>query len=453
VTYRVSLHLLAALWNILLFLFSLSRQKKEPYYKPLGLFCFFTAIFNFSWGLGILYESLFWMRMTWLGMLMPIALFSLLNPLFKSAQPKFFTPLIWTVGWITAILGLSPWVIVSMDQYTPHIRATMGPLELPLRITLLILILGIMAAYVKYWASAPPEIQHRTKFILLGCLIYGGGAGLTCSITPLLGEQKYLEWTSFGSVIWTTLATWHVLTELQKQEEDLTALDKMKRNLINHITHEFRTPLNAIESAADILKDRGQKSDYVDMIQKNVDRLKALVNAFLDLAAIQNTKVKLNKEKLDLKELAKDTFSLIQASAEKAGVQFEITGPSVQVEGDKEKLQQVLINILSNAVKAAPQGEISIETSSDEEKVTLKVSDTGSGVLEGDLERIFSSFYQAQKSSLAGSGTAGKGSGLGLAIAKGWVEAHGGKIWAESEGPGKGTTVCFTLPKGTTLST
>ncbi|MCG3206400.1 MAG: Adaptive-response sensory-kinase SasA [Elusimicrobia bacterium] len=213
------------------------------------------------------------------------------------------------------------------------------------------------------------------------------------------------------------------------------------------LTHELKSPLVAIQGALEALlqqqttatPDKLKTINYLHMIERNAQRLEIFVNDLLKLAKIQNDEVPLTKTPINLTKLIQESIEFHQAIAEqkKLSIKFSTTDP-LFVELDPSRIQQVLSNILSNAIKFSDQGDIRVQLGKKGSVVICSISDKGIGILKSDLEKIFSRFFQGRHST--------KGSGIGLTIAKAWVEAHGGKIWAESEGEGKGTTVTFTLP-------
>jgi len=198
----------------------------------------------------------------------------------------------------------------------------------------------------------------------------------------------------------------------------------------------------------DILKDEvgDQKNisriqDYLAMVDKNAGTLEHFINELLDLAEIQQSKVHLVKRETDLSHLLRHGIDLIRPMAEQARVAIHLAAEKIEVVCDAERIQQVISNLLSNAIKAAPGSDVRVTVDKFEHEIQINVTDNGAGIRADHLPHIFSSFFHVDKKT-----TAVKGSGLGLAVAKGWVEAHGGKIWAESNGEGQGATVTFTLP-------
>ncbi|MCG3206401.1 MAG: Adaptive-response sensory-kinase SasA [Elusimicrobia bacterium] len=215
------------------------------------------------------------------------------------------------------------------------------------------------------------------------------------------------------------------------------------------LTHELKSPLAIIESAVDFLNnnpdvrdnDPGKLSAYLEMIQRNSSRLQLFVNDLLAAFDPQVKDVHLLCEQTDMTDLIKKTAIHHKPLADSKNIQFHFDLLSEAVIScDRTKIGQVLSNVLSNAIKFSKERSVYLSLKKDSSGLTVSVRDEGSGLSQQELPHIFNRFYQGMR------GQQAKGSGIGLTIAKLWVEAHGGKIWAESEGEGKGTTVTFTLP-------
>jgi len=211
-----------------------------------------------------------------------------------------------------------------------------------------------------------------------------------------------------------------------------------------HITHEFKSPLGAIQNAREIVEDELKKprpdgqiiEDYLGMIQRNSQRLEKFVVEILDFARIgEGYKPLMEIVPVDLAVLAREVVGLFPQLTER--VRFDNQEPIV-VHGSPEGLRLILTNLLSNAEKYAPSGPIRLEIKKETKHVEISVEDNGKGIDGDDLERIFDPFVQGKSSE--------KGSGLGLAIVKKWVHFHGGKIWAESKGLNLGAKFNVVLP-------
>lgn len=224
---------------------------------------------------------------------------------------------------------------------------------------------------------------------------------------------------------------------------------------ISHITHEFKTPLHAIQSAKTILEEEMAKKtpdparlrDYLQMIERNSGRLENFVVDILHYSKAEAPEPGQAKTRLNLTQLCMEVAAQFPEARRRIRIEGET---EIQVTAVEEGVRQIFLNLISNALKSAPAGEIRIHIKKNHGAAEVAVTDHGRGIAKENLSRIFSPFVQANKERADQ-----KGTGLGLAIAKRWVEAHGGRIWAESDGEGlpgggqgKGATFRFTLPVG-----
>jgi two-component system phosphate regulon sensor histidine kinase PhoR len=241
--------------------------------------------------------------------------------------------------------------------------------------------------------------------------------------------------------------------------QDLTRLRRLetvRRDFISNISHELRTPLASLKALTETLQG-GALSDeeagpwFLDRMNAEVDALAQMAQELLDLSRIESGQVELDLEQLEPRALLDSAADRMRMQAERAevGLRVECEDDVLRVLGDKARLEQVLVNLIHNAVKfTRPGGEVVLlaqnTSPSDGEvaavsAVRFGVKDTGVGIPADDLPRIFERFYRVDKS------RAGGGTGLGLSISRHVVEAHQGQIWAESI-EGKGSTFYFTVP-------
>lgn len=234
--------------------------------------------------------------------------------------------------------------------------------------------------------------------------------------------------------------------------EKLKEADMLQREFIHVAAHELRTPIQPIlgmaemiESALQEKRDASIKPEEIEMIARNARRLQKLSEDILDIARIESNSLTLHKSLFNLKDvltlLVEDCRKQIQMDGREVKVIYQQPNDDddIEVYADKERIMQVLGNLLSNALKFTKQGTITIcteQSNNDKSQLTVKVTDTGLGIDHALLLRLFTKF--ATKSD--------KGTGLGLYISKSIVEAHGGKMWAENNTDGKGATFTFTLP-------
>ena len=224
-----------------------------------------------------------------------------------------------------------------------------------------------------------------------------------------------------------------------------------KENTLAGLTHELKSPLAIIDGAIDFLQtttdtsrmDPAQLSDYLNMIQRNSSRLTLYVNDLLHAFKGQDQNFLLSKSRQDLNQLCQKTLESYRpmAADRNITIKLETTEPMLEILCDGERISQALSNLVSNAIKFSRGGNVGVVIKRKDKSIHISVQDDGMGITASDLPHIFDRFYQGSTGR-----TKSKGTGLGLTIAKMWVEAHGGKIWADSEGEGKGATVTFTLP-------
>ena len=233
--------------------------------------------------------------------------------------------------------------------------------------------------------------------------------------------------------------------------QDLTRirrLETVRRDFISNLSHELRTPLASLKALTETLQD-GALEDlpaarrFIDQIQIEVDALSQMVTELLELSRIESGRLSLDLQPVAPCDLLNSASKRMQLQAERAGLSLrvECTVDLPKVHIDSQRLEQVLVNLIHNAVKfTRAGGEIVLLAEPLDGSVRFGVRDTGIGIPEDEVSRIFERFYRVDKS------RAGSGTGLGLSIAKHIVEAHKGKIWAESR-EGQGSTFYFTIPQ------
>jgi signal transduction histidine kinase len=241
------------------------------------------------------------------------------------------------------------------------------------------------------------------------------------------------------------------ITEKKRYERRLKELDKMKSDFVSNVSHELRTPLTSIKGSVDNMLDglTGQLNEkqirYLARIKSNADRLSRLINDLLDLSRIEAGRVEVRAATLPLNALAGEVAEQLKPLAAEKLIQIEVpaSDPEVTVWADRDKVTQVLMNLIGNAIKFTPQNgkvTVAIEKNGDD-YMRISIADNGPGIVQEEANKIFAKFYQVDNIDRQKP----KGSGLGLAISKALVELHGGKIWVESA-VGRGSTFYFTLP-------
>jgi two-component system phosphate regulon sensor histidine kinase PhoR len=238
---------------------------------------------------------------------------------------------------------------------------------------------------------------------------------------------------------------WLVLEDVS----ELRRLQRIRAEFIDNLSHELRTPLTTISLLAETAaRDAEMASprlrDRISKIEVETGHLTQMVNELLDLSKIESGTAQLMLDDVDLVRLARATAERLRLFAERQGLRIELDLPDhvSPVRGDEDRLGQVLVNLLHNAVKFSPNGGVIVVGVRDEgDRVRVWVNDPGIGIPKADLTRIFERFYKVDRARVRGRG----GTGLGLSISRHVVESHGGQIWAESE-EGSGSMFIFTVP-------
>jgi signal transduction histidine kinase/GGDEF domain-containing protein len=241
--------------------------------------------------------------------------------------------------------------------------------------------------------------------------------------------------------------------ELERANKELRKIDEIKSEFVSVASHELRTPLAAIKNSVQLMisgktgEINENQAKFLSMAERNINRLTNILNDLLNLSRIESGKIDVKFEELDVRNPIEFVVSSLkpQADGKSVCLRTEMSQQLPSVYGDREKLEQILTNLLGNAIKFTPEGgEVVVSAqplNALERKLAISVRDTGIGIPKDQSEKIFEKFHQVE-GSLHRSVS---GTGLGLAITKGLVEANYGTIWVESE-VGKGSTFTFTLP-------
>jgi signal transduction histidine kinase len=265
------------------------------------------------------------------------------------------------------------------------------------------------------------EARHGSVYSVLGLATYSNS------------KATVLSYASIFETLWKQ-------TEMYEQ---LKTHDRMQKEFINIAAHELRNPIQPLVLSSESLKTSMPDEERVSIVIRNAKKLQTLANEILDITKIESKTLKLNKEIVDMNEIVvygmKDLLSHQSIAEGKVKLEYEPDNEDIFVEADKDRLGQVISNLLGNSIKFTEEGSISIfvRKFGDSDEVVVSIKDTGSGIDPEILPRLFSKF--ATKSDTGGTG-------LGLFISKSIIEAHGGRIWAENNRDGKGATFAFALP-------
>lgn len=250
---------------------------------------------------------------------------------------------------------------------------------------------------------------------------------------PFISEEGHLR----GIIV-----VFHDITEIRR-------LEKMRSEFVANVSHELKTPITSVKGFAETLlegaaDDPELRQSFLKIIYEESNRLHRLINDILHLSKIEQHLIDLEIEDVDVTNVIYDTVETLQEELTQKNIAISLPGQKqVVIEGEKDRIRQIVVNLVSNAIAYTPQhGKISVNLFEHDEQIDLIVSDTGIGIPKKDLPRIFERFYRVDKARTRHSG----GTGLGLAIVKHLVESHHGHIQVDSI-ENVGTTFIVTLPK------
>ena len=261
----------------------------------------------------------------------------------------------------------------------------------------------------------------------------------------------------------STVAVYTDISELKQRESELSKIvreletardhameaDRVKGRFLASMSHELRTPLNAILGYTELILDGiygdtpAKIKEVLERLQKNGRHLLGLINDVLDFSKIEAGRLHLSLSEYSMKDVIQTVLTSVEALAmeKKLALKLTVSDDLPKGKGDEQRIVQVMLNLVGNAIKFTDTGEIGVRVAVSDQTFLVSVTDTGPGLTEADQRKIFEEFQQADGSSTRKAG----GTGLGLAIARRIVEMHNGHIWVESVA-GKGSTFSFTLP-------
>lgn len=371
------------------------------------------------------------------------------------------TLLAWWIGDLTSDLVVAPLILVWANRLRVNIKIRSKDfLEfLALAFSTVIIVIFIFGrfftlepylsprAYISFpiliWAALRfgPAGATATTFILSVAAVWltylGVGPFISNALhQSLFSVQVYMSIMSVSAMILAAIAS-------EKKE-----LEERKDEFISVASHELKTPLTTIKGYTQILKQTISKSSseklfsYLGKMEEQINRLTKLVNDLLNVSKIQAGKLSLQKARFDINELVKDIILDMQLSNKKYHILFEGKSKMEKVWADKIRISEVLINLISNAIKYSPKAnKIVVRTSPNNNQVVISIQDFGIGISKKDKDRIFQRFFQAETRIRQSF----QGLGLGLYISSEIIKSHRGQIWIDSI-KGKGTTVSFSLP-------
>ena len=328
-----------------------------------------------------------------------------------------------------------------------------------------VLVSAILSGHRPYVIEEPPRHLDALARIVGGAQVVPPIASLV-SVPLLLGDQPlgdldvaYFEPRSFSEEDLAFLQALGLEAALairnarlyereRMQVAHLRALDKLQENFVSAVSHELRTPLTCVKTSTDLLQATSsnlseEQGELVRTIGHHVGRLEALVSDLLELTKLEAGQITLSKQPTDLRQIANRVVRALHPLTDRKGQAVSLHWPESlsQVPVDRRRIEQVLTNILSNAIKFTPKrSQIDVRLTETPDSLQVCVADNGPGIPVEEQERVFDKFY------VVADGRGLSGVGLGLYLAREMIELHGGRIWVESQ-VGAGSTFCFSIPK------
>ncbi len=251
----------------------------------------------------------------------------------------------------------------------------------------------------------------------------------------------------------TNEAIRNLYKELEIKNAELKKLDQLKSEFVSTVSHELRTPLSITKEGIGLILDQvtGEINDkqrkYLAIARDNVGRLERIINDLLNISKIEAGKTELKRRAVSINNIVRSIATSFRPKTKLRNLEFKTAIPKeeIAIYADSDRITQVFINLVGNALKFTEEGYIEITVKEKQNEVECTVADTGRGIAKEDLPKVFDKFRQFGRAD----GPGERGTGLGLSISKGLIEMHGGHIWLESN-EGKGTKFIFTLPKYST---
>jgi signal transduction histidine kinase len=304
-----------------------------------------------------------------------------------------------------------------------------------------------------YFETAEGELEEIRAALIVPLKIENKLTGILLVGEKLSGEifdgQELEVLALLANQVAISLENARLYEELTGSNAQLMQASRLKSQFLASMSHELRTPLNSIIGFSKVLLNRldGELTErqevYIRSVHNSGTHLLQLINGILDFSRIEAGKLEMRSEELDLHELIDECIesSIPLARGKQLKIEKSVALELPRLTADRTKVKQILLNLLSNAIKFTAQGRVQVGVVAEPEAVRISVADTGIGIRQEDLTRLFEPFQQLDNPVARGAG----GTGLGLAISKKFVELHGGRIWAESR-ENRGSTFHFTLP-------
>ncbi|HET6485954.1 MAG TPA: ATP-binding protein, partial [Spirochaetia bacterium] len=343
-------------------------------------------------------------------------------------------------------VGLILRITASREIYAEGVRAALYS-------TLALVVMGLVTFGVIHLLLGTLILQRLSRITAFMGLLGTGGP-----LMLRLGTGGRDELAQLSRAVDGLLDTVQKTTDdLREATAQAVVANRVKTEFLANMSHELRTPLNHIIGFTELVADgtagpvSATQREYLGDVLDSSRHLLSIINDILDLSKVESGKLELQPARIAVRGLVESSMRMVTEKASKHGVELslDLSEAPQEVVADERALKQVLFNLLSNGVKFTPDGgQLRVQVrrcppaSGSGARVEFAVTDTGIGIPPDDLKRLFAPYTRGQASAAAGY----EGTGLGLALSKRLVELHGGRIWAESEGPGLGSSFRFVLP-------
>jgi signal transduction histidine kinase len=303
-------------------------------------------------------------------------------------------------------------------------------------------------------------LRYRWQFLLAGLfaaaialvLARWLARGMTQPLRDMAAAARRMAAGEYGQRVETRSRdeVGQLARAFNRMSAELEGVERLRRELVANVSHELKTPISALRAHLENLLDGVERPDpeTLQVMLAQSERLSRLVEQLLDLSRLESGDVPLDLRPVEIGPLAAEVLSEIEVARARAGVAVEVRVPEglPPAMADRERIHQVLFNLVDNALRFTPPGgRVTLSAEAQGRAVRVRVEDTGVGIPPEHLPYLFERFYRADAARSRGDG----GTGIGLAICRSVVEAHGGRIWAESE-PGRGSAFTFELPAAVT---
>jgi len=348
------------------------------------------------------------------------------------------------LDWAMRLMGAESGLILNADGVPLAVQG-LGPYEA------VDLAQEVAPASMSQLMALPGE---HGRLAMIASLPFTAGRGklvvLAGPFTPLFGSDEVARLEQYAGAIAAALDRAALIEQLTELNGELERANRHKSVFLANMSHELRTPLNAIIGFSELLLDDGSgtyegptRSNFLDHIHGSGKHLLGLINDILDLAKVESGQMELRAEKVRVGEVVRQVLTTVEPLAHAKGISTRSqAGPSGTIVADRGKLKQMLLNLVSNAIKFTPAGgRVSVMGRRIDGHVEIAVTDTGIGIAEHDLDRIFKEFQQLD----SGPDRQHQGTGLGLALTRRFAELHGGHVEVRSKRQG-GSTFTLVLP-------